>query len=218
MAHRTIAAASAALMALAGVQTAGVLAAGGATGDLANPCAHWVGPGSIDISGRPSPFPANLPAGIYIWHDCYGWHLRSLDPDPTVDHGTAGSVTVDDGRFTTVNGTGLTGRDSVSNLTDVVRFRFKNDTGKDGVDFRVSGESVTFHIAQSPGGRSAVFLGSTMQVPPTLRKFTVRFAGAPGAEDPETQPVLSHELHQPVSAVREPGLSSAVRRAPEPGR
>jgi len=219
MGHRVIAAASAAVMALAGVQTAGVLAAGGASGDATNPCARWVGPGTVDVSGRPTGFRPTDPAGIYIWHDCFGWHLRSLDLDPTQDHGTAGTVTVDDGTFPTVAGFALTGKDTFSTTGNVLAFHFRNDAGKDGLDFRVSGESITFHIVQSPGGRSAVFLGSARQRPPTIRRFTVHFTGLTGTEDPEAAPVTGDVVvHHPVSAVRRPGLSATGRRGPGPAR
>ncbi len=177
MKHMAITAASAAVLALAGVETAGVVAAGPSP-DTSG-CDSWIGPGSESVEGRPPDFQAATAPGTYIWHDCQGWHLRTLSTDPHGNNGAVGTLLIDGGRFRVATGFHLSPRDTFTASDTLLRYHFKNDSGKDGLDFRISGETLTFHIQDSPGATHAVYLGRTMQAPRS-HTFTVYHVGADG--------------------------------------
>jgi hypothetical protein len=89
-----------------------------------------------EVQGRPAGFEPGDPAGVYLWHDGTGWHLRVTHQN---DHRQVYSGTlVTSGTFSDVDAVKLEGNDSFKVGPDghVITFRFNNYGGVDGLDFR----------------------------------------------------------------------------------
>jgi len=96
-------------------------------------------------NGRPANVDPKTAAGVYMWHDGTGWHLR-------VTHRTdarrvfSGSL-VTAGRFVGVSSVRLEGHDSRAVADDhhTITFRFENHGAIDGLNFRTRcAPSITF--------------------------------------------------------------------------
>jgi len=126
------------------------------------------------VQGRPASFAAGLPAGYWIWHDAYGWHLR------VTHQGTA--LRVFSGSITATNPITAVkvrdeSRDRVARSADgrTVSFRLTNHGGVDGLDFGTGcSKDVTFSLL-SGGVRidpARIHLGAH-DGHPTSARFTI---------------------------------------------
>jgi len=133
----------------------------------------WTGTGSVagaNVEGRPIGFRAGDKEGLYIWHDCDGWHLRTTDPklpDSNPVHIYSGVVTTS-GKFSTVKAFRLEKEDSLSQGSpSSFEYAFKTYHFKDGVDWRTAGSTLTFDVSKSPDKDFIVYLGEEKAVPTT---------------------------------------------------
>ena len=87
-------------------------------------------------NGRPANVDPNTAAGVYMWHDGTGWHLRVTHK--TDARRVFGGSLVTPGRFLGVSSVRLEGHDSrnVSADRHTITFRFENHGAIDGVNFR----------------------------------------------------------------------------------
>lgn len=87
------------------------------------------------VQGKPSTFTPGGRAGYYVWHDSYGWHLRTTTPQrsPHVFTGTIVSA----GDIKVVRQFRDEGRDAVTVSGHRLSFKCVTYNGVDGVDFRV---------------------------------------------------------------------------------
>ena len=136
---------------------------------------RWIGPGGINVEGRPDSFDAGDRGGVYIWHDSDGWHMRATDISPT-DHHYTGSIRLSPGAsFTGFQTVRLEKDDRVYVTGDnVLHYSFNTHDGIDGIDFRASAcdsgrdnERMRFSLAingndEDPG---RIFLGDAKQHP-----------------------------------------------------
>ncbi|MGO9873197.1 MAG: hypothetical protein ACLPVY_05305 [Acidimicrobiia bacterium] len=86
--------------------------------------------------GRPAQVDPDRAAGVYMWHDGTGWHLRVTHQTDT--RRTFSGELVTAGRFVGVSSVRLEGNDSrhVSPDHHMITFRFENYGGIDGLNFR----------------------------------------------------------------------------------
>lgn len=128
-------AALAASMTLAGAGAASATTESGARCDEG----HW----PVSVQGKPATLKVGGHAGYYIWHDVYGWHLRTTTPSPEKHVFSGQIVSADDVRALRVYRNEATDRVSVSG--HVISFSFTTYNGIDGIDFLVGcTESLTF--------------------------------------------------------------------------
>jgi hypothetical protein len=87
-------------------------------------------------NGRPANVDPKTAAGVYMWHDGTGWHIRVTHRG--VARRTFSGVLVTTGRFAGVSSVRLEGHDSRSVSPDhhTITFRFENHGGVDGLNFR----------------------------------------------------------------------------------
>jgi len=87
-------------------------------------------------NGRPAHVDPKTAAGVYMWHDDTGWHLRVTHKTDSLRTFSGELVTA--GRFIGVTSVRLEGNDwrSVSPDHHMITFRFENYGGIDGLNFR----------------------------------------------------------------------------------
>jgi len=146
------------------ITAASVMSAGAATTTTTAPCdeGHW----PATVQGQPERLHAGSTDGYYVWHDRYGWHLRTTTPQRSPHVFTGRIVSSDNIRSVTMVRDENDDRVSVSGHT--LSFRFVTYNGIDGVNFRVGcTESVAFELRQG---------GSLI---PAYRIFLGRYGRAP---------------------------------------
>ena len=87
-------------------------------------------------NGRPANVDPKTAAGVYMWHDGTGWHIRVTHRG--VARRTFSGELVTTGRFVGVSSVRLEGHDSRSVSPDhhTITFRFENHGAIDGLNFR----------------------------------------------------------------------------------
>lgn len=107
---------------------------------------HW----PATVQGKPASFEPGGAAGYYVWHDLYGWHLRTTTPVKT-PHSFTGKIVSNDA-VKLVRRFHDEGRDTVTVSGKEISFSFVTYNGVDGIDFKVGcTEAVTFLL--KAGGR-----------------------------------------------------------------
>jgi len=99
----------------------------------------WIGPDGINVQGRPDNFDPGDRGAAYLWHDAYGWHLRTTDASPGA-HLYTGTIAASQGtRFTAFAPVRNERDDHVWVSGDnVLHYSLKTYRGIDGLNFRVS--------------------------------------------------------------------------------
>src|SRR5579864_8125290 len=123
---------------------------------------HW----PATVQGQPERLHAGSTDGYYVWHDSYGWHLRTTTPQRSAHVFTGRIVSSDNIRSVTMVRDENDDRVSVSG--HVLSFRFVTYAGIDGVNFRVGcTNSVTFELKQGGNWIPAwrIFLGRYGRAP-----------------------------------------------------
>jgi len=123
---------------------------------------HW----PATVQGQPERLHAGSTDGYYVWHDSYGWHLRTTTPQRTA-HVFAGRIVSSD-NIRSVTMVRDENDDRVSLSGHVLSFRFVTYAGIDGVNFRVGcTNSVTFELKQGSNWVPAyrIFLGRYGRAP-----------------------------------------------------
>jgi hypothetical protein len=98
-------------------------------------------------TGRPAGLDAGDVAGVYLWHDDAGWHLRVTHRND--NHQVYTGVLTTSGTFADVTAVKLEGNDhfEVGPNDHVVSFRFNNYGGVDGLDFHTHcAPRITFQL------------------------------------------------------------------------
>ena len=118
---------------------------------------HW----PATVQGKPATFHAGGAAGYYVWHDSYGWHLRTTTP-VRAPHSFTGTI-VSRGTVKAVRLYHDEGRDTVTVGAHETRFSFVTYNGVDGIDFRV-GCTPSLGFSLKAGGNlvspSRIWLGA----------------------------------------------------------
>ena len=130
---------------------------------------HW----PATVQGQPERLHAGSTDGYYVWHDRYGWHLRTTTPQRSAHVFTGRIVSSDNIRSVTMVRDENDDRVSVSG--HVLSFKFVTYAGIDGVNFRVGcTNSVTFELKQGGNWIPAyrIFLGRYGRAP--RNPFTVK--------------------------------------------
>jgi len=132
--------------------------------------AHWSGPSGVDMQGSSDDFRKGGGTGTYIWHDGDGWHLRGYDPSHSHPD-FRGSIVAVGGRVTVSHGVNTGSGDSVTSNSagTTLTYSFHTTNGSKGVNFRVSGATMTFTVLNPDGSaadRTHIFLGDDRQIPP----------------------------------------------------
>jgi hypothetical protein len=125
--------------------------------------------------GRPAQVDTNAAAGVYMWHDGTGWHVRVTHK--TDARRTFSGELVTAGRFVGVSSVRLVGHDSrnVSPDHHMITFRFENYGGIDGLNFRTRcAPSIAFTFVSDgnvlPASRVNIGHGSSN---PTTDPFSI---------------------------------------------
>ncbi|MGZ4142031.1 MAG: hypothetical protein ACXVQY_05925 [Actinomycetota bacterium] len=110
-----------------------VSGAGAATTTAAARCdeGHW----PATVQGRPQRLHAAGTNGYYVWHDRYGWHLRTTTPQRSPHVFIGRIVSSDNVRLVSMVRDENDDRIAISGHT--LAFRFVTYAGIDGVDFTV---------------------------------------------------------------------------------
>jgi hypothetical protein len=163
-------------LAIAGGGTLTAMASAAPTAPGTSGCTdghYWIGTGSIagmNVEGRPIGFRAGDKEGLYIWHDCDGWHLRTTDPvipDSNPVHIYSGWVTTT-GKYSTLDAFKLEKQDRLTETSlSSFEYQFKTYTHKDGVNWRTTGTTLTFDVSKSPDKDFIVYIGKEKAVPTT---------------------------------------------------
>jgi hypothetical protein len=129
---------------------------------------HW----PATVQGQPERLHAGGTNGYYVWHDRYGWHLRTTTPQRSAHVLTGRVISSDNIRSVSLVRDENDDRIAISGHT--LAFRFVTYAGIDGVNFRVGcTNSVTFELREGgalvPAWR--IFLGHTGRAP--RNPFTV---------------------------------------------
>ena len=104
---------------------------------------HW----PATVQGQPERLHAGSTDGYYVWHDRYGWHLRTTTPQKSPHVFTGRIVSSDDIKHVTMVRDENDDRVSISGHT--LSFRFVTYAGIDGVNFTVGCTNlVTFELKQ----------------------------------------------------------------------
>jgi hypothetical protein len=122
-----------------------VMTAGAGTTTAAVPCdeGHW----PATVQGQPERLHAGSTDGFYVWHDRYGWHLRTTTPQKSPHVFTGRIVSSDNIKSVTMVRDEKDDRISISGHT--LSFRFVTYAGIDGVNFTVGcTNSVAFDLKQ----------------------------------------------------------------------
>lgn len=99
----------------------------------------WLGPDGIDVNGRPATLDAGDRGAVYIWHNAYGWHLRTTDVTDVAHHYSGTIALARDARFTWFAPVRLENGDRVwVDGDNVLHYAFTTFKGIDGVDWTVS--------------------------------------------------------------------------------
>ena len=149
---------------IAPITAISVMSAGASTTATAAMCdeGHW----PATVQGQPERLHAGSTDGYYVWHDRYGWHLRTTTPQRSPHVFSGRIVSSDTIRSVTMVRDENDDRVSVSGHT--LSFRFVTYAGIDGVNFRVGcTNSVSFELRQG---------GSMI---PVYRIFLGRYGRAP---------------------------------------
>ena len=87
-------------------------------------------------NGRPAHVDPKTAAGVYMWHDGTGWHIRATHRHVALRTFSGRLETA--GRFVGVSSVRLEGHDSRNVSADhhVITFRFENHGAIDGLNFR----------------------------------------------------------------------------------
>jgi len=122
------------------------------------------------VQGEPTGFGAGDQAGVYLWHDGNGWHLRVTHQNDT--HQVYSGVLTTTGLFSDVDAVKLEHNDSLVIGPDrhTIAFHFNNYGGIDGFDFRThcaEGIHFGFWADGSPLPAADVFMGQAAQHPTT---------------------------------------------------
>ena len=141
-----------------------VTTAGASTTTAAAPCdeGHW----PATVQGQPERLHAGSTDGYYVWHDRYGWHLRTTTPQRSAHVFTGRIVSSDNIKSVTMVRDENDDRVTVSGHT--LSFRFVTYSGIDGVNFTVGcTNSVTFELKQGGAWIPAwrIFLGRYGRAP-----------------------------------------------------
>ena len=123
---------------------------------------HW----PATVQGQPERLHAGSTAGYYVWHDRYGWHLRTTTPQKSPHVFIGRIVSSDNIKSVTMVRDENDDRVSVSGHT--LSFRFVTYAGIDGVNFTVGcTNSVTFELKQGGSWVPAyrIFLGHYGRAP-----------------------------------------------------
>src|SRR5258705_8642712 len=79
---------------------------------------HW----PVTVQGQPWSFEAGARAGYYIWHDRYGWHLRTTTP--SAEHHSFSGTVASTGNMKVVHEFRNEANDSIKVVGNVILFRF----------------------------------------------------------------------------------------------
>jgi hypothetical protein len=125
-------------------------------------------------NGRPAGVDPKTAAGVYMWHDGTGWHIRVTHRGVALRTFSGELVTA--GRFVGVSSVRLEGHDSRSVSPDhhTITFRFENHGAIDGLNFRT-------HCAPSI---AFTFLSDGQSLAPN--EVTIGRSGTNPASDPFT--------------------------------
>jgi hypothetical protein len=101
-------------------------------------CATKLGEWPDFAAGVPKGYEAGAPAGVYLWHNDEGWHLRITHAND--HHQVYSGRLVTGGTFVDVTGVKLEGNDHLTVGPDghTIDFVFNNYGGVDGIDFYTS--------------------------------------------------------------------------------
>ena len=102
-------------------------------------------PGWVD--GRPKNVDPKTAAGVYMWHDATGWHIRATHRGRALRTFSGRLETT--GRFVGVRAVRLEGHDSLTVAADhhAIAFSFNNYGAIDGLNFRtLCAPSITFTL------------------------------------------------------------------------
>jgi hypothetical protein len=102
-------------------------------------------PGWVD--GRPKSVDPKTAAGVYMWHDAIGWHIRATHRGRALRTFSGRLETT--GRFVGVRPVRLEGHDSVTVAADhhAIAFSFNNYGAIDGLNFRtLCAPSISFDL------------------------------------------------------------------------
>src|SRR5438094_2625116 len=122
-----------------------VTTAGASGTTAAAPCdeGHW----PATVQGRPERLHAGSTDGYYVWHDRYGWHLRTTTPYKTA-HVFSGRIVSSD-NIHSVTMVRDENDDRVAFSSHTLSFRFVTYAGIAGVNFTVGcTNSVAFELRQ----------------------------------------------------------------------
>ena len=141
---------------------------GSSTAGIPSWCLADDGGWPATVQGEPTGFGPGDQAGVYLWHDDSGWHLRVTHQNDT--HQAYSGVLTTTGLFSDVDAVKLERNDSfvVGPDRHTIAFRFNNYGGVDGLDFRTHcAEGVHFGLWADgqPLPAADVFMGQTGQHP-----------------------------------------------------
>jgi len=148
-----------------------------ATAAPSSPCSAAADDGGwpAGAQGEPAGFAAGDAAGVYVWHDASGWHLRVTHQNDRHQTYTGRISTA--GVITDVDAVRLERNDDVRVGPDrhTVEFRFNNYGGVDGLDFRTHCAD-GLHFALGADGQrlnpTEVYIGHGSMNPPDV-PFTI---------------------------------------------
>jgi hypothetical protein len=132
----------------AGAATPAVLSAAVSPAPIPATCLGDDGGWPAGVQGVPTGFGAGDSAGVYLWHDGIGWHLRVTHQNDT--HQVYTGILVTKGIFSDVDAVKLEHNDSFIVGPDghTIAYRFNNYGGIDGLNFRTHcADGIGFNLA-----------------------------------------------------------------------
>lgn len=127
---------------------------------------------ALDPKGRPKGMGPTAASGFYIWQDDKGWHLRTIAGSQK--HKFEGEITCEGGSLNEVKQY----RDEAVKWFTVegnkVKIALDSDKNIDGLDFQVSGGSLTFDLRVDDRAEvSAIKVGANSESPSGV-PFTIQ--------------------------------------------
>lgn len=127
---------------------------------------------AIDPKGRPKGMGPNAASGYYIWQDEKGWHLRAISGNQ--NRKFEGEIVCDGGSINDLKQY----RDEAANWFtqqgSKIKINLNTDKNIDGLDFQVSGGSLTFDLrVDDRSDATTIRVGATSENPSGI-PFTVQ--------------------------------------------